>query len=149
MAQGQALSDETARYVEAAAPPFEAMRAAATRLAGLLLQREVDPRARLAQAPALERLGDVLEEAEGLLLAIHPRGPGAAHHLRHLTGALTALQRALADAYRAEQGSACERHLNDAIAQLRHAANALPGFTLVDLADCCGAAHAQGAPCAD
>lgn len=135
--------DATIRYIEAATAPFEAMRTAAAQFAGSLLQRAVDPRNGMGQTAGLSALADLIADAEAQLLEITPRGLLAQHHFRHLSDALRSLQTAHRTALDRlpGQADACERLLNHAIAQLRHATNALPGFALVDLADCCGASH--------
>lgn len=143
------LDDATARYVISAQPPFDGMRAGATRLAGYLLQRTLDPKVAMGQAARLDALGDLIAEAEAQLLDITPRGIVAVHHYRHLTDAMHSLRAAhaaalghLSAARLSMLTDACERRLNEAIRHLRHAANALPGFEIVDLADCCGAGRA-------
>lgn len=140
------LDDTTMKYVMAAQPPFDAMRALAAQMAGLLLLRVVDPKAEIGPASSLDLLSDRLAEAEEQLSDVTPRGIVAIHHYKHLTGAMQSLRQAhqaapghLTTRRLLSLSDACERPLNEAISQLRHAANALPGFELVDLADCCGA----------
>ncbi len=142
-------SEADLRYRTEAQQPFSSMQALATQLAGLLLLAIVSPKSPAERRDPLQALGRLLDDADDQLRSLVPRDTSASHHYRHLRAAMVALRRAHSAAsdrlvllrYAGQIGE-CESAVKQAIAHLRHASNALSGFALVDLSQCCGASQA-------
>ena len=137
-----AFDDHTARYIEDASVPFDALRQVATQLAAQLLWQTLDPKSSFGHRAHAGRLGGLLDETAQRLSSMAPPGIVAGHHHHHLLLALKALQtasQAAGELPNLQRRESCDRSVRDGIRHLRHAAHALPGFNLVDLHDCCGA----------
>lgn len=142
--------DRIARYVAASRPPFEALRAIASQLAGFVLLNTVVPRDYALQDVPLHLAASALDEAVERLRTLMPPAQ-AAHHHHHLLSAAASLHQALdlgrhhlVAVRQPGMAAACEVPLREGITHLRHAGTALPGFHLVTLDHACCALHAEG-----
>jgi hypothetical protein len=136
------LDDVTIAYVLAARAPFDALRRSSAQLAGLLLLAAIGSREG-QDLPMLDLAVAAHAEATEALRGLTPP-PRGAHHHRHLLLAASTLGGALAAAKcrLASDGDVVARLNNEAIAHLRWASGALPGFEMVAVSQGCCAAHA-------
>lgn len=140
------LDDRTLAYVLAVRPCFDALRQVAAQLAGLLVLASSGGRTTVLQIPVLDLAVDAFGEAEDTIHVV-PVPPRALHYHFHLARAADRIGGALAIA---RSGSL--RRDDDAIEgmlkllragwnELHRAAQALPGFQVVDFNQACCALH--------
>lgn len=143
------MDDETLRYIIAAKPLFETLRGITIQLAGFALRNAFDAGGGHLQDAPLESAAPVLAETvDGLRgLRVTERTSHHHHHLMELAQSLRLAvesgRRSLLIRSRAASDTTRDKPLNDAVAHLRSAAAALPGFAVIDLDHACCAWHPQ------
>jgi hypothetical protein len=140
------LADSLVRYLCEAEPLHDLLRRGLIQLSGFLLKRTIArSRAFVDHEPVEAARERIREASEGLS---HLRAPmEAAHHQRHLTAALAALESALAAALSTtdRDGDALFHFVEDAERHLRAVGRTTPGFETVDLSQACCAMHGPAA----
>lgn len=149
IANGPLVDDETTAYIIENRRFFEDLRQAEGQLAGLLVLAAAGGKSAGPDHPLLAAASQLQEEAEGGLRRARV-SKGADEHHRHLLNAAGALEIALAAARRhlplldGENTDLILHPLRVAHGHLQRAANALPGFTMVDFEQgCCAGAVKQ------
>ncbi len=145
----QYRDEGVARYLAAALPLFEMVRGVACQLAGFVLLHAAAPRSTSVEDAPLADVEERLAEAIDGIRSLAAPAEGAHHH-HHLLLAAQGLRLALeggrhhlpAGRLAGLSGAAVVAPLSEAVAHLRHASAALPGFHLVDLQQSCCAGHA-------
>jgi hypothetical protein len=146
------VDDETTAYIVENRRYFEDLRQVSGQLAGLMVLAAAGGKSAAPDHPLLAAASQLQVEAAGALRGARV-SRGAAEHHHHLLYAAGALEVALAMAHRfLPLRGDCEADLvailhplRVAHGHLQKAANALPGFTMVDFEQgCCGGASKDG-----
>jgi hypothetical protein len=140
------LADPLARYMCEAEPLHGLLRRGLIQLSGFLLKRTIGgPRAIVDYEHVDVARERIREAAEGLRRLRAPMR--AAHHQRHLTAALVALESALAAALSTtdRDGDALFHFIEEAERHLRVVGRTTPGFEAVDFRQACCAMHGAAA----
>jgi len=142
------LDDRTVAYVLKVRACFDSLRQAAGQLAGLLVLAAAGARSQILDLPMLEQTGAALHEAEAMFRSVQVP-PSASHHYFHLSRAAEWIGEALQHARKGSLRND-DKVIDETLQKLRagwqemhFAANALPGFQVVNFSQACCAVHAD------
>jgi hypothetical protein len=148
-----ALDDSTVAYVLAARPHFERLRDVAAQLAGILILAASGARSADPDHPMLHSAETLFRESQDGIRSTRSTERARQHH-RHLARAADSIEAALACARDRLGRSSGHADLDSVLTPLKvgythlqQAANALPGFELVNFEHaCCGAGRLASMP---